>query len=61
MKVHLFGATSSPGCAIYGLKKLAKEYGTKFSKEVEISTYATGVRVCGFRDTHPQLDNPQVL
>ncbi|XP_065115485.1 uncharacterized protein [Paramisgurnus dabryanus] len=26
MKVHLFGATSSPGCANYGLKHLAKEY-----------------------------------
>ena len=25
MKVHLFGATSSPGCANYGLKHLAKE------------------------------------
>ena len=34
MKVHLFGATSSPGCAVYGLKKLAKDHGTKFSKEV---------------------------
>lgn len=26
MKVHLFGATSSPGCANYGLKYLAKEH-----------------------------------
>lgn len=25
MKVHLFGAASSPGCANYGLKRLAKE------------------------------------
>lgn len=25
MKVHLFGAASSPGCANYGLKHLAKE------------------------------------
>lgn len=25
MKVHLFGATSSPGCANYGLKHIAKE------------------------------------
>ena len=25
MKVHLFGATSSPGCAIYGLKYLANQ------------------------------------
>ncbi|KAK7884399.1 hypothetical protein WMY93_027522 [Mugilogobius chulae] len=28
MKVHLFGAASSPGCANYGLKHLAKEYST---------------------------------
>ncbi|KAL1249119.1 hypothetical protein QQF64_022437 [Cirrhinus molitorella] len=26
MKVHLFGATSSPGCANYGLRYLAKEH-----------------------------------
>ncbi|KAI4902936.1 hypothetical protein NFI96_019343, partial [Prochilodus magdalenae] len=26
MKVHLFGAVSSPGCANYGLKQLAKEH-----------------------------------
>ena len=25
MRVHLFGATSSPGCANYGLKKIANE------------------------------------
>lgn len=30
MKVHLFGATSSPGCANYGLKHLAKENETLF-------------------------------
>ncbi|GFS14901.1 Non-LTR (Long terminal repeat) retrotransposon and domain-containing protein [Elysia marginata] len=26
MKVRLFGATSSPGCANYGLKRLATDY-----------------------------------
>lgn len=26
MKVHLFGAVSSPGCANYGLKQLAKDH-----------------------------------
>ncbi|KAG7511271.1 hypothetical protein JOB18_045843 [Solea senegalensis] len=30
MKVHLFGATSSPGCANYGLKHLAQENETQF-------------------------------
>lgn len=30
MKVHIFGATSSPGCANYGLKHLAKENETQF-------------------------------
>ena len=25
MKVHLFGATSSPGCASYGLKHMASQ------------------------------------
>ena len=26
MKVHLFGATSSPGCANYGFKHVSKDY-----------------------------------
>ncbi|XP_071803595.1 uncharacterized protein [Asterias amurensis] len=30
MKVHLFGATSSPGCANYGLKYLSKKYEKEF-------------------------------
>lgn len=30
MKVHLFSATSSPGCANYGLKHLAKENEIQF-------------------------------
>ncbi|XP_023805606.1 uncharacterized protein LOC111946470 [Oryzias latipes] len=33
MKVHLFGAASSPGCANYGLKHLAAEGEGRFSKE----------------------------
>ena len=33
MKVHLFGATSSPGCANYGLKKLAIDIQNEFGKE----------------------------
>ena len=31
MKVHLFGAASSPGCANYGLKALAQQNQTEFS------------------------------
>ncbi|XP_014678718.1 PREDICTED: uncharacterized protein LOC106818533, partial [Priapulus caudatus] len=34
MKVHLFGATSSPGCANFGLKKLAADHRDEFSSEV---------------------------
>lgn len=30
MKVHLFGAASSPGCANYGLKQLAKDNESQF-------------------------------
>ena len=30
MKVHLFGATSSPGCANYGFRSLAKEYEVQY-------------------------------
>ena len=30
MKVHVFGATSSPSCAIYGLKRLADDYGQQY-------------------------------
>ncbi|XP_061767094.1 uncharacterized protein LOC133559382 isoform X3 [Nerophis ophidion] len=33
MKVHLFGAASSPGCCNFGLKHLASEGKDKFSKE----------------------------
>ena len=29
MKVHFFGATSSPGCANYGLKRIANDHETK--------------------------------
>lgn len=32
MKVHLFGAASSPGCANFGLKHLAAEGEGKFSE-----------------------------
>lgn len=32
MKVHLFGAASSPGCANFGLKHLAAEGADKFSE-----------------------------
>ena len=34
MKVHLFGAVSSPGCANFGLKKLASDNMELFSPEV---------------------------
>ncbi|XP_061819927.1 uncharacterized protein [Nerophis lumbriciformis] len=33
MKVHLFGAASSPGCCNFGLKHLASQSKDKFSKE----------------------------
>ena len=34
MTVHLFGATSSPGCANFALKKLASDYQAFFSEDV---------------------------
>ncbi|XP_053398928.1 uncharacterized protein LOC128556932 [Mercenaria mercenaria] len=34
MKVHLFGATSSPGCANFGLKRLASENEVEFGSDV---------------------------
>lgn len=34
MKVHLFGATSSPGCANFGLKRLASDHEKEFGSEV---------------------------
>lgn len=34
MRVHIFGATSSPGCAEYGLKKLAADNTDKYDKDV---------------------------
>ena len=33
MKVHLFGAASSPGCANFGLKNIANENESEFGKE----------------------------
>ena len=33
MAVHLFGATSSPGCANFGLKKIAQDNESEFGKE----------------------------
>ena len=38
MNVHLFGATSSPSCANFGLKQLAKDHATEFA---EASAFAT--------------------
>ena len=32
MNVHLFGATSSPSCAIFGLKQLATDYSEQYPK-----------------------------
>ncbi|XP_071855378.1 uncharacterized protein [Apostichopus japonicus] len=34
MTVHLFGAGSSPGCANFGLKQIALDYGSKFGEDV---------------------------
>ena len=34
MTVHLFGATSSPGCANFGLKKIASDNEAEYGKEV---------------------------
>ncbi|KAK6177792.1 hypothetical protein SNE40_015825 [Patella caerulea] len=33
MKVHLFGATSSPGCANFGLKKAADDVVAEFGEK----------------------------
>ncbi|RXN37795.1 hypothetical protein ROHU_001718 [Labeo rohita] len=61
MKVHLFGAASSPGCANYGMKYLAcqneREYpaAASFIKETTISTLLVP---SSFHGTHadPQTD-----
>ncbi|XP_072021571.1 uncharacterized protein [Amphiura filiformis] len=37
MKVHLFGATSSPSCANYALRRTAEEAGVKYDKVVTSS------------------------
>ena len=34
MKVHLFGATSSPGCANFGLKRAADDGETEFGRKI---------------------------
>ncbi len=34
MKVHLFGAVSSPGCANFGLKRIATDYEDKYGSSV---------------------------
>jgi hypothetical protein len=34
MTVHLFGATSSPGCANYGLKAIAEKNKQEFGEDV---------------------------
>ena len=33
MKVHVFGATSSPACALYALKETARDHAASYSKE----------------------------
>ena len=34
MTVHLFGATSSPSCANYALRKTSEEFGSLFGEQV---------------------------
>ena len=34
MKVHLFGAASSPGCANFGLRQVASDFATDFGEDV---------------------------
>ncbi len=34
MRVHLFGAVSSPGCANYALRKTAQDIESKYDKEI---------------------------
>ncbi|KAK3890966.1 hypothetical protein Pcinc_005133 [Petrolisthes cinctipes] len=33
MRVHLFGAASSPGVATYALRKIANDHGSKYANE----------------------------
>ena len=35
MTVHIFGATSSPGCANFGLKKAAEDLASEFPQAAE--------------------------
>ncbi|XP_071124293.1 uncharacterized protein [Mytilus edulis] len=37
MNVHLFGATSSPSCTAYALKRTARDYAQLFDKEVALT------------------------
>jgi len=46
MKVHLFGATSSPGCAAFYLRRVAKDFGAEF-EPVIASTVGTNSIHCG--------------
>ena len=39
MKVHLFGATSSPGCASYGLKYIASQEKEGFPSAARFITH----------------------
>lgn len=39
MRVHLFGATSSPGIAMYALRKIAKDHGVKHASEASQFIY----------------------
>lgn len=59
MKVHLFGAASSPGCANFGLKYNAKKYETKFpaaSKFIQENFYVDdGLLSCQSEEEALQL------
>ena len=34
MMVHLFGATSSPSCAVFSLRQTAHDYGSEFDPDI---------------------------
>ena len=46
MTVHLFGATSSPGCANFALKKLASDYKKEYSDASLLGIISTLTMVC---------------
>ena len=55
MRVHLFGATSSPSCVSFALPQAAKEFGQEFEPYI-VSVFEKSFYADDFRISIPNIE-----